>query len=70
MLFVDLRKELREAIRDGCRKGKNTRRKASVAVTRPFECLMTLINSQRRPRAAIDLDRAKLLPRLARDFFV
>ena len=44
-MCVDLREELREAIRDGFRKGKNTRRKASVAVTRPFECLMTLIVS-------------------------
>ena len=36
-------KEVRKAIREDRRKGKKTRRKASVVVTRPFECLMTLI---------------------------
>ena len=43
MLCVDLGKEFRKAIREDFRKGKKTRRKASVVVTRPFECLMTLI---------------------------
>ena len=45
MLSVDLGKEVREAMREGRRKGKKTRRKASVAVTRPLECLMTFIIS-------------------------
>ena len=43
MLSVDLGKEVREAMREGRRKGKKTRRKASVAVTRPLECLITFI---------------------------
>ena len=43
MLSVDLGKEVREAMREGRRKGKKTRRKASVAVTRLLECLITFI---------------------------
>lgn len=43
MLCVDLGKEFGEAIREGRSKGKKTRRKASVAVTRPLECLMAPI---------------------------
>ena len=43
MLSVDLGKKVTEAMPEGRRKGKKTRRKASVAVTRPLECLMTFI---------------------------
>lgn len=32
----------REGINDGCRKGRKTRRRASLVVTRPLECPMIL----------------------------
>ena len=32
----------REGINDGCRKGMKTRRRASVVVTRPLECLIVV----------------------------
>ena len=32
----------REGIKGGCRKGMKTRRRASVVVTRPLECLIVL----------------------------